>query len=400
MRLDRLPGEVHLTYCTNIHGGETWPQVHASLKAHVPGIKARISPAAPMGVGLRLSAIAAEELARPAAFGQLREFLASHDLYVFTINAFPYGSFHGTTVKENVYQPDWLTAERVAYSNRVAGILAALLPQGMTGSISSVPGTFKSIARSPGAAPAMAANIARTAAQLIEILDRTGREIILALEPEPCCFLETMEETLAFFRDHLFSNPEKELVAQQAGISLAAAADALRRHVGVCYDVCHGAVEYEDPAAAFAAFERAGIRVAKVQLSSALRLPSIDATTEGALSAFDDGVYLHQVVEKRGGAINRFVDLAPAFSALRAGNAGGEWRVHCHVPIFLESAGSFQSTQPTLKAALACTRNGFVAPHLEVETYTWSVLPPQLRHASLVDAIAQEMQWVKNELRC
>ena len=180
---------------------------------------------------------------------------------------------------------------------------------------------------------------------------------------------------------------------------VAQARDALRRHVGVCYDICHGAVEFEDPADAFARFAAAGIRVAKLQLSSALRLPAVGADTERTLAAFDDGVYLHQVVQRRNGAITRYVDLAPAFAALRAGEAGGEWRVHCHVPVFLEVAGSFHSTQPTLKAALACTKAGFVSPHLEVETYTWDVLPPELRQGSRADAIAREMRWVLEELR-
>jgi len=398
MRLEHLPGSVHLTYCTNIHGGETWPEVKASLAAHVPGIKAKVSPGAPMGLGLRLSATAAEELSSDAPFAELRDFLAAHDLYVFTINAFPYGPFHGTRVKEHVYQPDWLTPERVAYTDRTADILAKLLPAGMPGSISTVPGTFKAIVRGPADAQAMAANMARHVARLVDIARRTGREIALALEPEPCCFLETVDETLGFFRDHVHSDETTGLLARLAGIDVAAAGAALRRHLGVCYDVCHGAVEYEDPAAALAAFERAGIRVAKLQLSSALRLPAVGAATEAALLAFDDGVYLHQVVQRRDGAISRFVDLPPALAALRAGNAGGEWRVHCHVPVFLEVAGSLQSTQPTLRQALACVRDRFVSPHLEVETYTWSVLPPQLRQASLTDAIAGEMQWVLKEL--
>jgi hypothetical protein len=398
MRLEHLPGNVHLTYCTNIHGGETWPEVKASLAAHVPGIKAKVSPGGPMGLGLRLSAIAADELSTAAAFGDLRDFLAGHDLYVFTINAFPYGPFHGTRVKEHVYQPDWLTPERVAYTDRTAEILARLLPTGMTGSISTVPGTFKSTVRGPNEAQAMAANMARHVARLIDIARRTGQEIVLALEPEPCCFLETVDETLGFFRDHLFGDATAGLLARLAGIDAEAAGAALRRHLGVCYDVCHGAVEYEDPKAALAAFDQAGIRVAKLQLSSALRLPLVGAETERALMAFDDGVYLHQVVQRRDGAITRFIDLPPALAALRAGTAGGEWRVHCHVPVFLEVAGSLQSTQPTLRQALACARDGFVSPHLEVETYTWSVLPPQLRQASLVDAIAGELQWVLKEL--
>jgi hypothetical protein len=240
--------------------------------------------------------------------------------------------------------------------------------------------------------------MARHAATLAGILRRTGREIVLALEPEPCCLLETVEETIAFFRDHVRAEANAKLVAQQAGIEVAAARDVLRRHVGVCYDVCHGAVEFEDPAAAFAALAEEKIRVAKLQLSSALRVPHVNATTQAMLSAFDDGVYLHQVVQRQNGTLTRFVDLAPAFAALQAGEAGGEWRVHCHVPIFLERAGGFHSTQPTLKAALACTRADFVAPHFEVETYTWDVLPAELRCGSRADAIARELEWVVGEL--
>jgi sugar phosphate isomerase/epimerase len=398
MRLDHLPGDVHLTYCTNIHGGETWPEVHASLSAHVPGIKAKVSPHSPMGLGLRLSAVAAQELSTAAALEQLRGFLAEHDLYVFTINAFPYGLFHGARVKEHVYQPDWLAPERITYTDQVAEILAKLLPAGMMGSISTVPGTFKSALQGPNSAPAMAANMARHVARLLDIERRTDREIVLALEPEPCCFLETIDETLAFFRDHVLSEATIGLLARLAGVNTERAGMALQHHLGVCYDVCHGAVEYEDPAAAFAAFDEADIRVAKVQLSSALRLPVVAAGSERALEAFDDGVYLHQVVQRREGVISRFVDLAPAFKALRAGTAGGEWRVHCHVPVFLQAAGSLQSTQPTLRGALGCVRDRNVSPHLEVETYTWSVLPPHLRQASLVDAIAQELDWVLKEL--
>ena len=400
MRLDHLPGDVHLTYCTNIHAGESWGEVRTSLESHLPRIKATVSPDAPLGLGLRLSAIAAEALSAPAALDEFRAFLSSQGLYAFTINAFPYGPFHGRRVKENVYQPDWLTAERLTYTDTAAEILAALLPDGMVGSLSTVPGTFKSVAAGrPDAARAMADMMARHAATLVVLQRRTDREVVLALEPEPCCFLETIAETVAFFRDHLHTEASAAIIAQAAGLSLDEARSALQRHLGVCYDVCHGAVEFEDPADAFARFSDAGIRIAKLQLSSALRLPTVDRNTEKTLSAFDDGVYLHQVVERRNGALARYVDLAPAFAALRSGNAGGEWRVHCHVPVFLEIAGSFHSTQPTLKAALRCVRSGFVAPHLEVETYTWDVLPPELRQGSRADAIAREMRWVLEELR-
>src|SRR5712691_4787029 len=125
MRLDHLPGDVHLTYCTNIHAGETWTEIRASLESHVPEIKTRVSPTASMGLGLRLSAIAANELSRSDVLEEFRAFLSDHDLYVFTINAFPFGPFHGRRVKEDVYQHDWLTPERLAFTDHAAEILAA-----------------------------------------------------------------------------------------------------------------------------------------------------------------------------------------------------------------------------------------------------------------------------------
>lgn len=399
MHLAHLPGDVHLTYCTNIHAGETWSEVRSSLAAHVPQIKRQVSPQKPMGLGLRLSAIAAEELSAHDELAEFRRFLADHGIYVFTINAFPYGPFHGRPVKEDVYQPDWRMPERVHYSDRVAEILAALLPAGVVGSVSTVPGTFKPLAKGNGVPRVMADNITRHVAKLVEIERRTGREIVLALEAEPCCYLEIVDETIAFFRDYLHTPDNAAALAAMTGHHRDDAGAALRRHVGVCYDVCHGALQYEEPAAAFARLLGAGIRIAKLQLSSALRVSGVGETTQKDLSAFDDGIYLHQVVQQRNGTLSRFVDLEPAFAALQTGQAGGEWRVHCHVPIFMQAAGVFESTQATLRSALACIPAGFVAPHLEVETYTWDVLPPALREGSRADAIAREMKWVMQELR-
>jgi sugar phosphate isomerase/epimerase len=387
-----------LTYCTNIHAGETWPEILESIRQHVPHIKSRVSPHRPMGLGLRLSAVAATELCRSDKLDSFRAFLAERELYVFTINAFPYGPFHGTRVKEDVYQPDWLQPERLAFTDCVAEILSSVLPVSQVGSISTVPGTFKPIGRGPSAPEKIAENLARHAATLVRLNRETDREIVLALEPEPCCFLETVEETIAFFTQHVFGAHAASVLSRYSGLDAEAARKALRRHVGVCYDVCHGAVEYETPAEAFAALQQAGIRIGKLQLSSALRVPEVGPDTQSALSAFDDGVYLHQVIQRHNGAIARYVDLGPAFAALRCGEAGGEWRVHCHVPVFLEKAGTFYSTQQTLKQALASVRAQAISPHLEVETYTWDVLPPELREGNRADAIARELVWVLGEL--
>jgi hypothetical protein len=396
LHLEQLPGGPHLTYCTNIHAGETWGEISASLDAHVPAIKATVSPDAPMGLGLRLSGIAAAELMQPRELQRFRDQLACLDAYVFTINAFPYGPFHGTRVKEQVYLPDWRSGERVDFTLNAAHILSALLPEKGYGSISTVPGAFKPRALEPGAVDDMVERLLAAAAQLVTLRRETGRHIALALEPEPCCFLETVEEAIAFFNDRLFASEPVARFAALASVAPGAAEMELRTHLGVCYDICHGAVEYEDPVAALRRLKQEGIAVAKIQLSAAMRVPAMTADYLSRLERFDTAVYLHQVIV-RNRRLQRFVDLPDALAAFRAGTAEGEWRIHCHVPVFLNDLGDLQSTQDTLIPVLHALRDEPMSPHLEVETYTWDVLPDRLKTASKAQDIARELAFVRRE---
>lgn len=398
MRLDLPHGaETHLAYCTNIHPGESWPEVRAALERHLPEVKRRVSPDAPMGVGLRLSAAAAATLAEEAeSLGWLRDFLRRKDLYVFTVNGFPYGRFHGARVKEGVYQPDWSHPQRLAYTDRLADLLAALLPEGMAGSVSTVPVGFRSLAAAPNAVTAAVEALLRHAAHLIALRERTGRSIALALEPEPMCLLETTEEAVRFFEEHLLSPAGIARLAALSGLSAPAAEEAARRHLGLCLDVCHAAVEFEDPAASLARLRRSGIAVHKLQLSSALRLPEVDEAALARLRPFDEGVYLHQVVERRAdGRLVRHLDLGDAFAAAANDNGRREWRVHFHVPVFHDDLGAFATTQAVLREFLELQRREPVSAHLEVETYTWDVLPPELRRAEVAEAVARELAWVR-----
>ncbi|HEX5079388.1 MAG TPA: metabolite traffic protein EboE [Geminicoccaceae bacterium] len=393
----------HLTYCTNIHRGETWPEVLAALQRHLPAIKASVALDRPFGVGLRLSALAAEALRGERARAQLRDLLAAHDLYLFTLNGFPYGPFHGVRVKEEVYQPDWQREERLVYTDRLADLLAELMPAepGLEGSISTVPGTFKPLAGPAGVVERIAENLVRHAAHLVLLRARTGRVIALALEPEPYCLLETVEETVRFFKQHLFADAAVERLAELCGLTRGDAQAALRRHLGVCYDVCHAAVEYEDPAGGLEALRAAGIRVPKLQLSAALRLAEVDRAGAERLRSFDEPVYLHQVVERRDGRLTRYLDLPQAFEALdgaAADDSPREWRVHFHVPIFLDEIEHFSTTQDFLREILAIHRANPVSAHLEVETYTWDVLPEQDRREDVATAIARELAWVRDRL--
>jgi len=391
MLIAAAPGLGHLTYCTNIHAGETWPEVLDGLRTHLPAIKARVAPDRPMGVGLRLSAAASEALDRPGALEDFAAFLRDGGYYVFTLNGFPYGTFHGKRVKEEVYLPDWGAAERLTYTNRLCDQLAVLLPDGMQGSVSTVPGTFKTWAE--GRVEAIAENLIAHAAHLVALRERTGRTVTLALEPEPCCFLETIAETVTFFEERLFTDAAAAALAVRTGQSRGDAADALRRHLGLCYDVCHAAVEFEDPRASIAALRRAGIGIFKLQLSAALRIERVDAAAAAQLAPFVEPVYLHQVVQSQGGRLTRFLDLPDALAALGSGT-GSEWRVHFHVPIFLDRLKDFSTTQAFLREILAMHREQPISGHLEVETYTWDVLPDRYRGVPVGEAIARELNWV------
>ena len=392
----RLKGDLGwLTYCLNIHQTQTWAETRAAITGPLAAVKAALSPGAPFAAGLRFSGQTVRELGEPGARAELKRLVADGGLVPVTVNGFPYGPFHGTRVKEEVYQPDWLAEERLAYTCALADLMADIAAGDEPVSLSTVPGTFKPLA--VGRDAAIADNLLRAAAHCVSLRDRTGVTVALAIEPEPYCFLETVAESVDFFRAHLLSDAAARRLAELTGLSAGAAAEALPRHLGLCYDVCHAAVEFEDAAGSLAALQSAGVPIHKLQLSAALRLPEVNPEARAALAAFDEPVYLHQVVSRRDGRLDRLPDLAPALA--RGADADGEeWRVHFHVPLFVSDLGAFRSTQDFLAEILALHRRTPLSPHLEVETYTWDVLPPALREGPVQDAVARELGWVLDRL--
>ena len=388
----------HLTYCTNIHAAETWPDVINGLRRHLPEIKAEISPDQPLGVGLRLAAKAAESLCDPAVFSELQDFLNEGGYYVFTLNGFPYGNFHGQPVKEGAYKPDWADPLRLSYSNTLSNHLAQLLPDGMEGSISTVPGTFKPwIKGNTNIIDTIADNMIRHVSHLVKVRETTGKSINLALEPEPFCMIETIDETISFFKKFLYSEKAAARLSDLSGLTREAATKALRRHLGVCYDVCHAAVEFEDARGSLNALKDAGIKISKLQLSSAMRIPSVGPETVQQLGQMNEPVYMHQVVENRGGELIRYSDIPEALKEIDAAQ-GSEWRTHFHVPIFLEEMQNVATTQQFLKDILTIHKEQPVTEQLEVETYTWDVLPENYRNVGVSAAIARELAWVRDQL--
>lgn len=404
LKLTLANGELnHLSYCSNIHPGESWQQVSDNLHRFLPGMRSNLQLEGEFGIGLRLSALAVSELAKAEAMEAFKAFLATNRLYVFTINGFPYGPFHGTRVKEDVYLPDWQDAERLRYTNELADVFAQFLSEGQTGSISTVPGAFKARVTDEDCIWRMARSMVKHVVHLVRLEQRTGRRIVLALEPEPCCFLETIDESVAFFSDYLYSPASRAQLSEALGVDATEADQLLRTHLTLCLDLCHAAVEFEHYDDCIATLRSAGVGIGKLQISAGLRLEDVTRDTIALLQPFDDQVYLHQVVERRAGVLTRFTDLSEAFASLESDDAldtenTREWRVHFHVPIFLDDLGQFSSTQFFVREALQKHRTDPVTEHLEVETYTWSVLPDQFREQGMDEAIVRELQWVRDLL--
>ncbi len=395
MKLGQHDAPLHLTYCLNVHAGETWETCFENIKTKASEVRRQVAPDVPFGLGLRVGHAASRTLAQPEALAYFKAFLDANNLYVFTVNGFPYGPFHGTPVKERVYAPDWRTPERLDYTRQLADILCALLPPGVDGSISTVPGSYKAWITSDADVEAMVANLMVVVDHLAMLHAKTGRELHLGLEPEPDCFIETTAETVAFFTQTLprWGYPA---LAHRRGCTRAAAAALVQRHLGVCFDTCHLLVQFEDIAASLAALTAHAVRISKVQVSAALHA-RCDAATRAALGAFCDPVYLHQVRgQQSDGSVVPRGDLDQALAAPDPGDA--TWRVHCHVPLYFEGDASITSTADALTPAFFDNAIAAGATHFEIETYTFDVLPAPLRALGITASIAREFQWVTARL--
>jgi len=391
-----------LTYCTNVHPGEEWKQVLANLKQYIPPLKEKLASQKPLGVGLRLGSVAAQQLILKPTLTELQHWLQEQQLYVFTVNGFPYGKFHQQVVKDQVYAPDWTTKERYQYTLLLTRILAELLPSGGEGSISTLPVSYKPWHKtSQGRAAVMdkaSVYIAQLVADMVYIYQHYGKLLHLDLEPEPDGLIENGSEVVNFFQQHLLPVGGAFLV-KHLGVSLEVAEGYLLNHVRVCYDTCHFAVVYENPVVVFQQLGAVGIQVGKVQVSAALRvnIPD-DSLLRGELTrqlySFADSIYLHQVVARGDDdKLFHYRDLGQVLPLLEK-TLAQEWRIHFHVPVFVNDYGLLQSTQEHITSVFKLLHDGYSCTHLEIETYTWEVLPPGLK-LDLSDSLAREYEWVQ-----
>jgi sugar phosphate isomerase/epimerase len=372
MRLRHPDGQpVHLSYCTNVHPAEDLPGILAQLDLYAVAVRERLN-AGVLGLGLWLSAPVAAELAgEPARRRWLRRELYLRGLEVVTLNGFPYRHFQAPVVKYAVYQPDWTSRRRLAYTLDLARILADLLPDGAAGgSVSTLPFGWRQ-GWSPDAAAVAARHLDELAAGLARLAADSGRPVRVGLEPEPGCVLETVTQAAAALRgaDHEW--------------------------LGICLDLAHLACAWEDPDTAVAELEAAGVPVVKVQVSAALEVADPAAAGE-QLRRYAEPRFLHQTRSQRGG---RADDLGPALAA----GFPGPWRVHFHLPLHAAPQPPLRSTVDVVRGGLRALLGGDRArtTHLEVETYTWDVLPADQRPrtaAALAAGLAAELAFTRDVL--
>lgn len=365
----------HLAYCTNIHPAESWAETFEVLKTDVLAVRDRVAGKEPFAIGLRLSAQAALELLKDNHLDLFEDWLTSENCYVFTINGFPYGAFHGTRVKENVYKPDWTEPARLVYTEQLFTIIARLCPKESGGSVSTLPGSFKEFKADEDL---IFANLYSCALTIASLAKKTGKDLHLGLEPEPLGHFENTEETLAFFQRFFAWCKERDLDDKP-----------LKKHLGINYDTCHFALEFEDCHQSLEALTDAGLRISKIHLSNALSFDPQNPEALQAIRQFDEPTYLHQVILNTS-PLTRFRDL-PEFDGHTTATEG---RIHFHVPLYSEPLAPLSSTLDHAEAALTYLKeHPETCPHLEIETYTWGVLPDQLQKP-LTDQISAEYEWV------
>jgi len=392
-----LPGAPKLAYCLNVLPGESWAVQRDALRDILLPLKERFCPGEQFGAGLRVSARALEELQDGLLRLESADLFRAAGLDPFTFNGFPYGTFHAARVKENVYQPDWKTRERVAYTKGLAGLMSDWLGQGR-GSISTVPGSFAPCVSGEADEILMAGHLAECALHFHDIEQARGTSIILGLEPEPACFLETTDQFLRFYRDRILVHGLAWL-KNARGLSASRAEELLRKHLGLCLDTCHAAIQFENIAGSLQSVRGEGVPIAKIQISNALEIRNVPEARR-ALEDFVEPVYLHQVrARDPEGRIHSWTDLDEGLRELPRLPEDTLVRIHFHVPLFWEGRSPLASTRAALDSAFWQLCRDGISPHLEMETYTYSVLPESAGKFSLPEMLAREYAWTLAQLK-
>ncbi|HUZ18747.1 MAG TPA: metabolite traffic protein EboE [Spirochaetia bacterium] len=400
----RTAGRLRLGYATNAFPGESAGELLALIEGPLARIRLRLSDLCFPGLELRMGLTTAEELeADPELLSRLAGALAKEKLSVLTMNAFSPKGFHARRVKEDAYRPTWGEPERLEYTRKIAGLFARLLPSGSLGAVSTSPGSFKGFGHDDHILDTVARAYADAALSLAEIEERTGSCLLLSVEPEPGCTIETTAELVDFYQERILALGVDRIV-EASGRSRSDCEGILRRHVGATFDAAHQAVEFEDPVESLTMLEKAGMRVGKIHATSALRLrrPGRNREALRRLERYAHSPYMHQVigVDESGSICVRAKDLGALLAHPDALDPCAEIRIHFHLPLFLDSLGPLETTSREACEAVRFAASRGLCEVAVLETYTWNVLSmtPELGGMDIEEGIAREIEWARRNL--
>lgn len=392
----RMAAKMKIGYCTNVHAGIDLETAKANLLKHACVARDAANWSGPLGVGLWLAEPAAREAAQGDNPAKLRDWLVEHGLDAFTMNGFPQGNFHEPIVKHRVYLPTWWDPSRLEYTRNLVRILSVLIPEGGTGSISTLPIAWGMPRVSKYHLVEAAEQFSKLAEDLAKVEEEQGRQIVIAIEPEPGCEIGDASTMRSFFQRYLLNRPD---------------AERIRKYITVCHDICHAAVMREDQGRELKSYVELGMRIGKVQVSSAILVEWDLLKNEEKILAFEqlkafaEDRYLHQTTTRSGpaGSVRLHEDLPRLIQSVEAPTElSGSWCVHFHVPIFLSEFGLLKSTRPEIDRCIQFLTNPMHASaftnHWEVETYAWGVLPQGIARANLAEGIADELKWFRDRI--
>lgn len=427
---------VQTGYCTNVHAGKNLETVFANLREFSLPVQEAMAkfrlentgasylgdsllepkkPDETLGLGLWFSETSVREALEPENLAKLKDYLATHRIRPYTLNGFPQSDFHQLVVKHQVYLPTWFEPSRLEYTQQLIQLLDNLLPAGEMGSISTLPIGWGHPALTETQIEAVTRHWLELAKTLHRLKEETGRTILVAVEPEPGCAFTDSPSYRKFFTEQFLPRLSNERER-----------DLARSYITLCHDVCHAAVMYENQASELQQFFDLGMRVGKVQVSSAVDVdwsnmpPELREVAWSQLRNFVENRYLHQVHIQSGSTpqsgsnpsasnsaarpLTMIDDLPEAFAQYSAPPTSGQWRVHFHVPIYLPTLDALRTTQTEINKTLAILlpkvgSEQFPTGHFEVETYAWTVLPEHLHAPNLSHGIALELQWFEKLLQ-
>lgn len=391
----------NLTYCSNIHKGLNWYYIFNNLKKFNIKLKVKTKFKNKFCLGLQIHNLAVNQFFLENSIKNLESWLLRNNFYISNINGFSYWPFHKNFIKEKIYFPDWSSVERKIYTKKLIKILLTFLPKGVIGSISTLPVSYKLILNNKitdNLLNLSVINFCDVVIYLLNIFNKTGNIIHIDIEPEPNCFLSSINDVIYFFNEWLFSKGSC-YIAKKLNISQFKSEYYIRNYIRICYDICHFSVNYNDHIDVLKTLNKNGIKIGRFQISSALKFCFnknlfVDKNFFKNLFFLSKSPYLHQTFENYYGKLFKFEDLSFAFDNFFKSNIlPNEWTIHYHVPIFFDGFFEIKSTQSHIIEVFNFLKFSLKKYNFEIETYTWNFLPSKIK-VDILSSIKYEYFWV------